>query len=197
MSPELSLKRLRLETDRTLRTRSFISRALRDDLPDQAHAQLLAQLKALLGVLGEEAELELLAQRDIEALGCGEDGPYPAPLPGPAVRLFGAAEPQFRTLLPASLALDIGLTVLGTSWIAETRSVLERRSAPCAFLGALSDRGPQSLARLSHHLHHNAARERGLVTAFAELTRGALLGISDDLDSEWPAFLAMSPILKG
>lgn len=195
MSPELTLKRLRLETDRTLRTRSFIARALRDDLPDAAYAELLAQLNGLLEVLGDR-ELEPIAWHDIEAIGRGQDGSQPGRTPCASVRLFGAAESQYRRLICSADALDVGLTVLGTSWTREAQRVLERRFDDLSFLGQLGERGQRSMARLTQRLEDSGS-DRGLLNAFAELTRGALLGLTEDLDSQWPAFVAMSPILKG
>lgn len=193
MKPLVTLRRLRLEVDRTIRTRSFFARAIRDELADEAYAELLVQLAGLLRALGSvDQEMSQLALEDLESLGCPE-----TPLPCPAVRLFGAAEPQFRVLIPPGTDLDVGLTVIGTSWTLDAIQAMRSKSRRAsAFLAELGARGPHSVNRLAQRLERSGG-DPGLVCAYAELARGALLGIAEDLEQRWPANVFVGPIMRG
>ena len=66
----LPLKRLRLELDRTIRTRSFFGRALRGALEEDEYVDLVAQFGALLHLAGGAAARDLteLTVQDLAAL---------------------------------------------------------------------------------------------------------------------------------
>ena len=184
-----ALKRLRLETDRTMRTRAFIARAIRDEVPPEAYGELVTQLGLLVDAVGGGgSELASLARQDLEEL--GQRRPTLARA-FPAVRLFSSARAQYRKLVPLDVEEAAGLAVLGTSWTRDAEEGISRHSRrPRAFLGALGARGRDSLDRLIELLEAGSTDPQ-LVYAFAELARGALLGIANDLDSRWPVQLVV------
>lgn len=197
MTPLLAMKRLRLEVDRTLRTRTFFSHALRDELDDEAYADLLDQLGQLVELLGEDEaqDLAAAAERDRARLG-GKGRRRAAHDPCAATRLFDAARTSSRSCLPEGAALDAGLAVLGTSWTLDAEESISRRSGrACEFLGELGAQGPRSLDRLTGLLDPSRS-EAQLVCAFAEMTRGALLGVANELDSRWPSCFYLGQLLE-
>ena len=198
MTPLLTMKRLRLEVDRTLRTRTFFSHALRDELEDEAYADLLAQLGHLIESLGEEEgrDLAAAAERDRERLSHKARRRAEQEQRCAATRLFDAARSQSWTCLPEGVALDAGLAVLGTSWTLDAEESITRRSGrACEFLGELGAQGPRSLERLTGLLDPSRP-EAQVVCAFAELTRGALLGVATELDSRWPSCFYLDHLLE-
>lgn len=184
--PDVVLKQLRLETDRLVRERPFFARAVRGWLPPEEYSDLLSQLVGLTYGVGRAAGEELLgaASRDLDVLWRGHDLPRSAPCP--AVCLFSdrwAAGP-----LPGDLALDVGLTVMGTSWSEEAaRRLAARYPGATTFLGRLGRLGRQRLRPIEARLLGPDRPFQAHVVALAELTRGALLGLAAHLEGAWPA----------
>jgi len=162
--------RLRLELDRTLRTRPFVSRSFRGALSPGAYRDLVAQLAALAEPSGDRS----LARAAVSELGAP-----PHPEPCAATALFKGA------ILEAGICPRVAgpplLAAIGTSWLlkASQGSGSLRRGE---FLEELYARGKSSLERLRHELAGNADESYAL----AELARGAMLGVATYLELAWP-----------
>jgi hypothetical protein len=169
-NPVLPLMRLRLELDRTLRTRPFVSRSFRGALSREAYRDLVAQLAALAEPSGDEG----LARAALSELGAA-----PHPDPCIAAVLFKGA--IVAAGMSAAVAGPPILAAIGTSWLstAAQGSGSARRGG---FLEELYSRGKSSLERLRSELPGEAEQ----AYALAELTRGAMLGVATYLDEAWP-----------
>lgn len=181
----IPLQRLRLEVDRSLRGRAFFARTVTGHLHASEYVELLAQLCHLLDALtcGLARELVQFGEQDVAALAVRHA--LPAPGPCQTVRLLSRArQPQPRpSPVSQRLAYDLAVAVTGTSW---TIDAVDRLTPvfPSAMrlLTALSTRAPAALSRAARR----DADAHALV-AFAELARGALLGLAAHLDLTWPA----------
>jgi len=159
--------RLRLETDRLVRSRAFIGRALGGYLERSAYAELLAGLSALV-----PADLRSLAQHDLEQLDSAHPQAEPLAL-GFYQRALGRSRARRRVASSASLA------VIGTSWTGEAAERLQSRYPNAtSFLDQLSWRGSGELDDLS--------RRGDEAVALAELARGAFFGLIAELEIAWP-----------
>lgn len=177
------LRRLRLELDQTLRTRAFVSRAVRDLLRPEEALDLIAQLAFLLWSIGREQSAHLieLAGRDARRLGDGAPLGN-APPPCTAVSFLSAvtATPQ-GAALGSPCAFDLTVSVTATSWVDRAAC-----SADSEFLAELGSVAARSLARFDRGDYDATASSESLC-AFAELARGMLLGVASYLDDTWPA----------
>jgi hypothetical protein len=184
--------RTRLELDRALRARGFIARAIRGRLGADEYADLIAQLASLVlaGAHDRAAELVDCAANDLVALSGGATAPLAARREACfAVTLFAGAAASRAQALASDSALDIVVAVVGTSWLRDSaRRSDERWPHAASFLHAIAARSRAALVRLARLDRH--AEERHGVYAFAELTRGALLGLATYLDLTWPAPIA-------
>jgi hypothetical protein len=185
------LRLIRKRTEKTLITRPFFARASSGELSAGSYTDLLAQLGEMVANLSPTARtLARFARRDLGDLGesWNTNGPCVA------VAHFGVTARSCAAELPAEVALDAGLAVIGTSWCRRSaKRARDHGHLPSAFLEQLWDQGRSSLDRLEaaaalpfdpQHLY-----------AFAELTRGALLGLATYLDLTWPAPLVMRSVI--
>lgn len=182
----LPLKRLRLELDRTVRTRDFFARAVTGRLAAREYHDLLQQLGWLIEALtrGSQPDLQALGRADSDRLASHDARALPRK-PCPAVRLASEAA-RSDVVCVADLAADACVVVLGTSWTSDAGESLSH-----AFPGAtrlleeLAGRSRGCLARLTERLRE-ATHDAQSVYAFAELARGSLLGLATYLDVAWP-----------
>jgi hypothetical protein len=169
-NPVLPLMRLRLELDKTLRTRQFVSRSFRGGLLPDSYLDLVSQLAALAEPSGDETLLDSAAS---------ELGTSP-PAPCFAARLFQGA---IRAAgLPTEDVAPSILAALGTSWLISASNGC-RAVRRGTFLEELCNRGHTSLLLLQRELR---AEEADRVHAIAEIARGAMLGVATYLDETWP-----------
>jgi hypothetical protein len=91
--------------------------------------------------------------------------------------------------VPADIASDAGLAIVGTSWAREASDSLRSAGFSAKFLAELALRGSPSFDRLHASVTSGELDPQHLY-AFAELTRGALLGLATYLDSTWPTPVA-------
>lgn len=188
MTGSLPFLRTRMELDRTLRHRSFFARAVAGRLTSREYVDLLVQLATLAEGLDPACNLTDLARSDAAGLG------FPAvELPGaarcPSAGLLRRAVRGASDALELSTA-DVGFAVLATSWTREALEQLERRFPDAlAVMSELALRGARSLARVERDLSDPARDPRELYV-FAELVRGALLGLAAHLEFTWPAPVA-------
>lgn len=188
MTGTLPFLRTRLELDRTLRHRSFFARAVAGRLTPLEYVDLLVQLATLAEGLDPACNLVDVARSDAAGLG------YPAvQLPGPdrcaSAGLLRRAVSGASDELELSSA-DVGFAVLATSWTREAMAQLQRRFPDAlGVLTELAARGASSLARVERDLSDPARDPRELYV-FAELVRGALLGLAAHLEFTWPAPVA-------
>ncbi|MCO5165129.1 MAG: hypothetical protein M9894_02020 [Planctomycetes bacterium] len=183
----LPLRRLRLELDRTLRSRAFFARAAAGRLDRAEYLDLVDQLAALIAALGagRPAELLTLARADLEALQEAASRPR---RPCASIDLVAAA---LRAEAPRDWAPDVALSVVGTSWAADAEPPLaERFPRATRLLGDLARRSRGSVDRVAAWLVGAERDELLRVYAFSELARGALLGLATHLDLSWPAPVA-------
>jgi hypothetical protein len=182
----LPIRRLRLELDRTLRTRAFFLRALQGRLDRREYLDLLGQLTWLVEGLtfGHGLDLTLLGHADARDVAPSA----PLPLPCPAIRLLPSIGGALR--VSDELACDACLAVLGTSWTADAADRLGGTFPRATrLLAALSDRSRASVDRLGARLT-KPIEDPQPVYALAELARGSLLGLATYLDSAWPTPVA-------
>ena len=185
------MRRLRLELDQTLRTRAFVSRAVRGFLSGEETVDLIAQLAFLLWALGGERSAPLLelAGRDVQRFGTSALGKPPPPCT--AINfLSDLGQSPLGAQLGSPPTFDLALCVAGTSWVGDAAEAPPRGAEEGSeFLRELSESGAPALARLAVHSESRASATsspEGLF-ALAELTRGMVLGVSSYLDSAWPA----------
>ena len=166
-----SLLRIRLETDRMVRTRPLIARALAGYLERPAYADLVTWVGALL-----PAELRQLAAADLEQLGLERRAPGTESIARLYRRALGRAQRRREA------AGEAALVALGTSWTSEAaESLASRFFGATQLLEELAARGPEALEALSLR---SAPPE---CLALVELARGALLGVISQLELTWPA----------
>jgi hypothetical protein len=159
--------RLRLETDRLVRSRAFIGRALGGYLERSAYAELLGALSLLV-----PADLHALARSDLGELDL--DQPQAQPL---TLSLYQRALGRSRAR--QRLASAAGLAVIGTSWTGEAGERLQvRYPNATSFLDQLSWRGSGEIEALS--------RRGDEAIALGELARGAFFGAIAELEIAWP-----------
>jgi hypothetical protein len=92
--------------------------------------------------------------------------------------------------LTSALAFDVCVAVVGTSWIRDsTERLLQRWPRASSLMEEVALRGGGSLSRIRSSLEDSSPRAHD-VYAFAELTRGAFLGLATHLDLTWPAPIA-------
>lgn len=184
----LPIQRLRLETDRLLRSRAFFARAVLGRLHEVEYAALLHQLTALIDVASHELARDLVAmgREDVALLagtGPGDEGHAPCP----TISLVRGAMLEGGRRLSLDAAHDLALVVLGTSWAADAATTLARPfPLSTRLLDVLSARAADSMKRMTIALARPASEAQEHL-AFAEFMRGALLGLSTYLDSRWPA----------
>ncbi|MBX3472490.1 MAG: hypothetical protein KF878_37030 [Planctomycetes bacterium] len=179
----LPLRRLRLELDRTLRSRAFFARTAAGRLGRAEYRDLVLQLSSLVKALGADPDSELLAlaRADVDAL----DAPAPPTDRCPAVDLVAGV---FRREPPRPWVADVALSVVGTSWTADAEPPLAQRfPRATALLDGLARRSRGSVDRIASTLAAAHGDELQRVYAFSELARGALLGLATYLDLTWPA----------
>lgn len=166
-----SLLRIRLETDRLLRGRPLIARAVSGYLELPAYADLIAWLGALL-----PDDLPALAASDLERIGAQPLPPSSESSAGLYQRALGRAHARRQAAGVAALV------ALGTSWSSEAAdSLAPRFSGATQLLEQLAWRGPEAL---------ETVRDRaapGEILALVELARGAFLGVISQLELAWPA----------
>jgi hypothetical protein len=168
--PVLPLLRLRLELDRTLRTRHFIQRALRGGLTREQARDLGRQLAALAAASGD-GTLEELAHDDFDS------GSMPPPCS--TARAFADAIPRCD-LEPEALRAAV-VAALGTSWLLDAGSPV-RESPPSRFFPALYGRSCAALDELRVRL---VDQDPEPAYAVSELARGAVLGVVTYLETRW------------
>jgi sugar phosphate isomerase/epimerase len=181
----LPLRRVRVEVERTLRTRPFFACAIRGALPNEAYVELLTQVGALVSAVSmkEATDMLELAGRDCLELSPSRRERSPSPAILAANRIFDADEAWFE--LAGKVPADVGLLVLGTSWTRDVNKHLSRHlGRRRSFLGELAERSAESLQALEASRSTWVSRSQD-VYAFAELTRGALLGVATYLESTW------------
>lgn len=162
-----NLLRLRLETDRLVRSRALLARALGGYLEESAYADLIACLAPFMS-----GELQGLAQADLQALERDQGALEPIAL-GLFMRALG------RSHARQELARSASLAVIGTSWTGEAAERLRSRYPDStSFLDQLSWQGSGEVHPLS--LRGDEA------LALAELARGAFFGVIAQLDVSWP-----------
>lgn len=178
----LPIQRLRLELDRTLRSRAFFARAVEGRLSPAEYADLLVQLSSLIDALDGPHATDLVELGREDARDVVAGGAPCAPCH--VVSLVGCAARRRRAFTRETS--DLSLAVLGTSWTADAAVAL---SSPfCGstrLLSALSIRAQDGTARLLDSLTSNVTEVQPLY-ACAELMRGALLGLATYLDAAWP-----------
>jgi hypothetical protein len=183
----LPIQRLRLETDRMLRSRAFFARAVVGRLHDGEYAALLNQLMALVHAIAPERAHELVALgRDDVGLLEREPGEADDP-PCPTIGLVKGAMQERLPRLTRSAAHDLVLVVVGTSWVVDAARTLARpfpRST--RLLRRLAAQSATSLERLTPALSAPTEEVQDHF-AFAEFMRGSMLGVSTYLDARWPA----------
>jgi len=189
VDPLLPIRRLRIELDRTLRSRAFFSRASRGRLVRGEYLDLIVQLSGLVRALATPrlGDLAALGAADVAELTAGPGAPQ-ATAESPAIRLAstlgGSGErPEWSD--------DVALALLGTAWAGEALEEL-RGAFPEArrLLSALVGQAPGSLERLHRRLALAVSEQQQHMYALAELGRGALLGVATYLDGTWPAPIA-------
>lgn len=185
MKGTLPLLRTRLELDRGLRQRSFFARALNGELTRWEYRDLLTQLHALAGSVDpSNDELNAAARSDAAALGGGSADDPGAPDVCVAARMLGHAS---RDGAPELCARDVTMAVLGTSWTADASARLgDHFPAATGLLSLLRARGAQSLRELERALEADDLDPRATYV-FAEMVRGAFLGLATHLETTWPA----------
>lgn len=179
MTKLFSLRRARLELDRTLRGRAFIARALRGRLQPPEYMALIDQAHRLLLTSGD-ASLDAAAQSDLARL---------LQLSGPlATGSEAAALELYSSLLGDDLHLRragglIACALFGTTWTEQAAAALERRyGAATQLISSLGEVGLDAMDELKS----KPPRPRDLY-ALTELTRGAVLGVVTHLEAAWPA----------
>lgn len=186
----LPLDRLRLELDRTLRTRSFFARAVTGRLQRLEYAALISQLTFLLDTLtcGAARELVEVGRQDVTELAPVEVESTPCKT---VLLLLDTTRSLKRVAIPRRDAYDLCLLIIGTSWATDAADSLTRTfPGATRLLVELSARSPQSLQRVGSHLVEGK-RDAETIYAFAELGRGALLGLAAHLDHVWPSPLGV------
>ncbi|MBL4845619.1 MAG: hypothetical protein JKY65_08845 [Planctomycetes bacterium] len=163
-----SLLRLRLETDRLLRSRALISRALGGHLERSAYADLIAYTACFL-----PADLKAIAARDLLNLGAADPERPEFLVLQLYERALGWSQARRR------LACSTSVAVIGTCWTGEAA---ERLKGPYPDATSLFD---QLSWRGSGELDGIKA-QGGEVLALAELARGAFLGVIAQLEITWP-----------
>ncbi len=192
MDPLLPIRRLRIELDRTLRSRAFFSRAARGRLLRGEYLDLIVQLSGLLRALATHrlGDLAALGEADVAELTAGPGGLRPA-AESPAIRLASTLRdvgerPEWSD--------DVAVALLGTAWTGEALEELQGAfPGTRRLLSALVGLAPASLDRLHRRLDVAVGEQQG-VYALAELGRGALLGVATYLDGVWPAPIAVLSI---
>ncbi len=182
----LPIKRVRLELDRTLRTRKFFARAVTGRLVAREYHDLLDQLGWLIEALtrGSHPELPALGRADADDLAVGPARGLSA-APCPAVRLASAVT-RDDVIDLREVSVDACVAVLGTSWTSDAGESLSRTfPGATRLLDELADRSRGSLLRVTDRLTC-ATHDPHAVYAFAELARGAVLGLATYLDLTWP-----------
>lgn len=177
----LPIQRLRLELDRTLRTRAFFARAVEGRLEATEYADLLVQLSSLIEALDGQraADLVRLGRKDAREVVAGG-------APPPPCHLIGLVRGATRRHHAKLVTIDLSLAVVGTSWTADAAAALsDTFPGSTRLLCALSIRAQDGTARLMQSLASNATDAQPLY-ACAELMRGALLGLATYLDATWP-----------
>lgn len=168
------LLRLRMELDRTMRTRAVIGRAVRGGLTPPEYADLLQQLSALLVAVGGD-DLVRECERDIQELGV-----RPRP-PCHSATLLGLAIADRRA---HPMALDAVLAAAGTSWVSEAAGRLRtHKGYSTRFLDQLEQQGQGAAARLKQ----SPERKADQLLSLCEMARGSLLGAVAWLDHVWKA----------
>jgi hypothetical protein len=182
----LPLQRIRLELDRALRARPFFARAVRGSLAPSAYRELVASFRSLVRAVSfrHGRDLDARATRDLQLLSAWSDEGSSGPRCD-VHEHFSAVGRSYAKCLGEDLTFDIALSVFGTSWARETASRLGRR-LPVSLLSEIGTRGPRSLDDLALRLD-GCDETSAHAFAFAELVRGALLGIAAGLDARWPA----------
>lgn len=197
MTVSLPIQRLRLETDRMLRSRAFFARAVLGRLHDGEYAALLNQLTALVHAIAPERARELVALgRDDVALLEPEPGQADA-TPCPTIGLVKGAMQERLPRLSVSATHDLVLVVVGTSWVVDAATNLANpfpRST--RLLRRLAVQSAASLERLTPALRVPTDEVQDHF-AFAEFIRGSMLGLSTYLDSRWPARCVHHPFDPG
>lgn len=182
------LLRLRLELDRALRGRAFLGRAVRGDVSEEEYLDLIAQLGCLLFAFTGEQGAEILAPLagDVVAIGApSRRSRTRAPFVAACFARDLVTSRCFR--LPADQTRDIAVAVVGTSWTGQAADRLGARfPAGTSFLAEVERAGGDGMARLDAAARASAV-DLEHAHAFAELVRGALLGLATYLDLTWPA----------
>ncbi|MCO5167775.1 MAG: hypothetical protein M9894_15615 [Planctomycetes bacterium] len=182
MTGTLPLLRTRLELDRALRQRPFFARTLAGRLSRREYLDLLFQLAALADGVDPTQQMREVVRADGAAL-----GQVPPTAVCAAARMLARAA-RGGELGPA--AGDVALAVLGSPWADEACARLEERYPEATgLLAALGARGAQALARLEAALD-DERRDPRAIYGFAELVRGAFLGLAAHLETTWPAPVA-------
>ncbi len=163
--------RVRLELDRSLRSRAFFARAVAGELTAPEYADLLWQLGTFSAAGAGRSEHRRLAAADVARVRPRDGWRRRACVP---VRLLGRA--LSSSYVPRAVTRRALDSVLTTSWAEESLESLGRR-----FSGA---------TRLLEALHaeppHDTSSDDGCLAAVTELCAGAWLGVAAYLDQQWP-----------
>jgi hypothetical protein len=170
----LPLQRVRLELDRMIRERLFFARVIGGRIEEPAYRDLLVQLSGLIDAFADEHAPRLERGRAIKAR-CA------------AATLFRATARRYGEVLTPALATEIGLAILTTSWLEDaTRRLSSRPALDTAYLETLVHCGRSSYGLVRERFSCDAIDAQHAY-GFAELVRGAFLGVAAYLDSTWPA----------
>jgi len=191
----LTLKRVRLELDRALRSRAFFSRATRGLLEPLELLDLETQLGTLLERAGGElaADSLRLIQQDRTALQRADSLPFQEPGPAPVLLVIHSLlrENWTEAFSPPELTYWVSVALTGTSWSRDAALALdERLGGGAEFLYALSRLGPHAARVLERGLEGSSLRCEQ-VHAAVELARGVVLGLAAHLDEAWPVRVAL------
>jgi hypothetical protein len=181
----LPLHRIRLELDRSLRTRAFFVRAIRGELGDDEYRDLIDAVSSLTLAAAGDATTGLAegAVCDLENLG----GCRRAARPCSAVTHFREAARTYATCLDGPRALDVMLALFGSSWSRDaSRRLKTRHPRSVSFLTQLGRIGPERFTRVAGALA-TGALDPDHAYPFAEMARGALFAVATSLECTWPA----------
>lgn len=171
------VQRIRLELDRMIRERCFFARVIGGRIEETPYRDLLFQLSGLIDAFADEQAPRYVPPRSRL---------FPREVCAPAA-LFRATALHYGEVLTPAVTTEIGVAILSTSWIVDAaRRLSSRSSFDTSYLEALRAGGRESYRNLHERFIANAV-DIEHAYGFAELVRGAFLGVAAYLDSAWPA----------
>lgn len=169
--------RVRIELDRTLRSRAFFARTVAGELTPPEYADLLWQLGTFSAVGSGRSAHRRLAAADVARVGARPAWRRRACV---SVRLLGRAlsSPQ----LPRAVTRRALDSVLTTSWLEDSLHALGPRFAGATRL--------LEAVRAGRSEPTGATSHDECLAGVTELCAGAWLGVAAYLDRRWPAPIA-------